>query len=85
MVVDAIRYVVDHGCKGRALPHGLPAIRHRLILPRPLGRAQAVDDLHDRLRGPPTTCAGADTRRRERKSFADGFGSHRAIQFHDQL
>ncbi|MFC0057296.1 transposase [Streptomyces actinomycinicus] len=35
-VVDAIRYVVDTGCKWRALP-GLPALAHGLDVHGPLG------------------------------------------------
>lgn len=50
MVVDAIRYVVDNGCKVAGPAGGLPAPPDRALLLRPVGRSQAVDDLHDALR-----------------------------------
>ncbi|MEV7782430.1 IS5 family transposase [Kitasatospora sp. NPDC088351] len=50
VIVDAIRYVVDNGCKWRALPADFPPHATVYFFFVRWERAQAVDDLHDRLR-----------------------------------
>ncbi|MGW8948444.1 IS5 family transposase [Streptomyces sp. NPDC055709] len=49
-VVDAIRYVVDNGCKWRALPVDFPPHSTVYAFFVRWQRAQYVDDLHDTLR-----------------------------------
>ncbi|WP_033821337.1 IS5 family transposase [Kitasatospora sp. MBT63] len=50
VIVGAIRYVVDNGCKWRALPVDFPPHATVYSFSVRWERAQAVDDLHDRLR-----------------------------------
>lgn len=50
VIMDAIRYVVDNGCKWRALPADFPPHATVYSFFVRWERAQAVDDLHDRLR-----------------------------------
>ncbi len=49
-IVDAIRYVVDNGCKWRALPLDFPPHPTVYAFFVRWERAQYVDDLHDALR-----------------------------------
>ncbi|MCX5233302.1 IS5 family transposase [Streptomyces sp. NBC_00233] len=50
-VVDAIRYVVDNGCKWRALPADFPPHPTVYAFFVRWERARYVDDVHDALRG----------------------------------
>ncbi|MFD4144692.1 IS5 family transposase [Streptomyces sp. NPDC058572] len=59
-VVDAIRYVVDNGCKWRALPVDFPPHSTVYAFFVRWERAQYVDDLHDTLRDRLRRKAGRD-------------------------
>ncbi|WP_157411634.1 transposase [Actinoplanes rectilineatus] len=56
-IVDAIRYVVDNGCKWRALPSDFPPWKTVYAVLRPLGQER-------RTRPRPRSAAPSDPRRR---------------------
>ncbi|MGW7201815.1 IS5 family transposase [Streptomyces chryseus] len=60
-IVDAIRYVVDNGCKWRALPVDFPPYQTVYAFFVRWERAQYIDDLHDTLRDRLRRHAGRDT------------------------